>query len=150
MYDIYTVTEDDTIEKIANKYNITPYILYQLNGMNPNQKLQPNTNIIVPKISNTYFDYYTVQKGDTLYKIANRYGVDYQLLALINGLDYEDYIYPNQVISIPKNGVKYYIVKEGDTLNNISNSLEANINDIINQNNMLYLLPEELIIYKER
>lgn len=150
MYDIYTITEKDTIESIANKYNITPYILYQLNGMNPNQKLQPNTNIIVPKISNTYFDYYTVQKGDNLYKIASRYGVDYKLLALINGLDLEDYIYPNQVISIPKNGVKYYIVQEGDTLNDISNKLNANINDIVNQNNKLQLLPEQLIIYKDK
>ena len=48
MYDVYTIKEGDTIESIANKYNITPYILYQLNGINNNVSLIPGNNIIVP------------------------------------------------------------------------------------------------------
>ena len=39
-------------------------------------------NIIVPKSSSNYFDYYTIKKGDSLYKIASKYGVEYNLLAL--------------------------------------------------------------------
>lgn len=148
MYDIYTIQEGDTIESIANKYNITPYILYQLNGFNNDYKIIPNDNIIVPKVSSTYFDYYTIKKGDNLYKIANKYGVDYNVLALINGLEVNDYIYPNQVISVPKNGIKYYVVEESDTLIDISNKLNASVNDILNQNNQLYLLPEQLIVYR--
>lgn len=148
MYDIYTIEENDTIESIANKYNITPYILYQLNGINSNYVLTPGNNIVVPKVSSAYFDYYTIKKGDSLYKIANKYGVDYNILALINGLEIDDYIYPNQVISVPKNGVNYYIVKEGETLLDIANKLDTNINNIINENSSLYLLPEQLIIHK--
>lgn len=148
MYDIYTIQNGDTVESIASKYNITPYILYQLNGFNPNYILTPGNNIIVPKISLTYFDYYTIKKGDNLYKIAQKYDVDYNILALINGLETEDYIYPNQVIAVPKNGVKYYIVKEQDTLTDIANNLNTNIESILNQNKDLYLLPEQLIIYK--
>ena len=148
MYDIYTIQNGDTVESIASKYNITPYILYQLNGFNPNYILTPGNNIIVPKISSTYFDYYTIKKGDNLYKIAQKYDVDYNILALINGLEKEDYIYPNQVIAVPKNGVKYYIVKEQDTLTDIANNLNTNIESILNQNKELYLLPEQLIIYK--
>jgi len=148
MYDIYTIQNNDTIESIANKYNITPYILYQLNGFNPNYVLTPGNNIIVPKNSSMYFDYYTIKKGDNLYKIANKYNVDYNLLALINGLETEDYIYPNQVIAVPKNGVKYYIVKQGDTLTDISNKLNTNIENILNQNKELYLQEDQLIIYK--
>ena len=45
MYDVYTIKEGDTIESIANKYNITPYILYQLNGINNNVSLIPGNNI---------------------------------------------------------------------------------------------------------
>lgn len=148
MYDIYTTLENDTIESISDKYNITPYVLYQLNGLPINSKITPNTNIVVPKISNTYFDYYTIKKGDTIYKIADKYNVDYNLLALINGLDSNDYIYPNQVISVPKNGVKYYIVNKDETLLDIANKLNTNISNIINQNNKLYLTEDQLIVYK--
>ena len=73
MYDIYTISDGDTIESIAQKYNITPYVLYQLNGLATNSKLIPNTNIIVPKIANTYFDYYTIKKGDTIFMGNNEY-----------------------------------------------------------------------------
>lgn len=73
MYDIYTISDGDTIESIAQKYNITPYVLYQLNGLTTNSKLIPNTNIIVPKIANTYFDYYTIKKGDTIFMGNNEY-----------------------------------------------------------------------------
>lgn len=148
MYDIYTVQTNDTKESIANKYNITPYILYQLNGFNPNYNLTPGLNIIVPKTTSAYFDYYTIKKGDSLYKIANKYDVDYNVLALINGLETEDYIYPNQVIAVPKNGVKYYIVMENETLTDISSKLNTSIENILNQNRELYLLPEQLVIYK--
>lgn len=148
MYDIYTIQNGDTIENIANKYNVTPYILYQLNGFNSDYVLNPGNNIIVPKSSSAYFDYYTIKKGDSLYKIASKYDIDYNILALINGLELNDYIYPNQVIAVPKNGVKYYVVEEADTLLDVSDKLNASINDILNQNNQLYLLPEQLIVYK--
>ena len=148
MYDIYTIQTGDTIESIANKYNITPYILSRLNGFNNDFVLTQGNNIIVPKISSAYFDYYTIKKGDNLYKIAEKYGVDSNMLALINGLDLDDYIYPNQVISVPKNGVKYYVVNDGETLLDISNKLNTSVENILNQNSSLYLLPEQLIFYK--
>ena len=148
MYDVYTVKNGDTVESIANKYNITPYILYQLNGFSPDFILNPGSNIIVPKMASVYFDYYTIKKGDNLYRIASKYGVDYNLLALINGLDLDDYIYPNQVIAIPKNGVKYYVVTEGDTLNEVTSKLNADVEEILSQNSSLFLLPDQLIVYK--
>lgn len=148
MYDIYTIKNGDTVDSISNKYNITPYVLYQLNGFKPGYILEIGTNIIVPKNSSTYFSYYTIKKGDSLYKIANKYDVDYNVLALINGLEPEDYIYPNQVIAVPKNGVKYYVVKDSDTLIDVANNFNTNVYDILNQNNNLYLLPDQLIVYK--
>ena len=148
MYDIYTIKNGDTIESIANKYNVNPYVLYQLNGVNSDFYFTPGKNIVVPKTFSLYFDYYTIKKGDNLYKISEKYSVDYMLLALINGLNVSDYIYPNQVIAVPKNGVSYYIVEENDTLTDISNKLNANSESILGQNNSLYLLPGQLIVYK--
>ena len=148
MYDIYTTLENDTIESISDKYNITPYVLYQLNGLPINSKITPNTNIVVPKISNTYFDYYTIKKGDTLYKIADKYNVDYNLLALINGLDSNDYIYPNQEILIPKSSYSYYVTADGDTLSTVSKKFNIGQSELINSNETIYLLPGQLLVKK--
>jgi len=148
MYDIYIVQEGDTIYSIANKYNITPYILYKINMFDSDYVLSVGDSIIVPKVTSMYFDYYTIKKGDTLYRVADKYGVDYKLLALINGLNVDDYIYVNQVIAVPKNGIKYYVVNDNESLIDIANKLNLSVNDIINQNNQLYLLPDQLIVYR--
>ena len=150
MYDIYTVKDGDTIESIASNYNATPYIIYKLNNLAINSKINTNDKLIVPRVADSYFLYYTIKKGDSLYKIADKYGVDYKLLALINGIDVNDYIYPNQVISVPKSNISYYVVEEDDTIEDVSNKLGISVMDVINNNNKLYLVPEQLIIYKKK
>ena len=148
MYDIYTIKNGDTIESISNKFNISPANLYKLNGFTPDYILQVGANIIVPKIQNPYFNYYTVQKGDNLYKIAQNYNINEDLLAELNGLNKQDYIYPNQVIVVPKKGVNIYITKEGDTISSVSENLKTNVAKIVLQNETIYLLPEQLIVSK--
>lgn len=146
MYDIYTVNNNETIDMIANKLNINPNLLSSINNNIVN--LTPGMTILIPKKNNEYFDYYKVSKGDTLFNIARKYNVNINMLSLLNGLDNEDYIYPNQVIMIPKEGVRVYITAEGDTLQNIIKGINADTNKFLMENNNLYLLPEQLIIYK--
>ena len=59
---------------------------------------------------------YTVQKGDTLSKIANKYGTTYQKLASYNGIANPNVISVGQKIKIPGSGVRTYTVKAGDSL----------------------------------
>ena len=59
---------------------------------------------------------YTVQKGDTLSKIAAKYGTTYQKLASYNSIANPNKISVGQKIRIPGSGVKTYTVKKGDTL----------------------------------
>jgi len=150
MYEIYTVANADTVESIADAFNISPANLYKLNGFNPDFILQPGMNIIVPKVSNAYFEYYTVKKGDNLYRIAKEYGVDENLLAILNGLNKTDYIYPNQTIVIPQKGVGVYITQQGDTINGIAQGINANLLSLLSQNPQIYLMPEQIIVYKEK
>jgi len=150
MYDIYTVGKADTIETIANSFNISPANLYKLNGFNPDYILKEGTNIIVPKVSNDYFEYYTVVKGDNLYQIAKQYNVDENLLSVLNGLNLNDYIYPNQTIVVPQKGVGIYITQNGDSINEIAKGIGANINSLLSQNPKIYVMPEQIIVYKEK
>ena len=44
---------------------------------------------------------YVVKKGDSIYKIAKRYGTTMQAIILGNNLRNPDLIYPGQVLFIP-------------------------------------------------
>lgn len=59
---------------------------------------------------------YTVKKGDTLSKIASKYGTTYQKLASYNGIANPNVINVGQIIRIPGSGTSTYTVKAGDSL----------------------------------
>lgn len=145
MYGIYRIKEGDTIETLSKTYEVSPEILRNLNK---NSTFAVGTNIIVPTMKE-YFDIYTIEKGDNLYNIAKEYNTDYNLLALLNGLNIDDYIYPNMTILIPKKDIKYYITKDNDTLLSVNRLLNSNINKLLSQNNNIYLKEGQLIVYKD-
>lgn len=145
MYDIYQIIVGDTIDSIARRYNTTSEVIRNLN---PNSSFGVGTTIVVPRI-NEYFEIYNIQKGDSLYEIARRYNTDYNLLAILNGLNVADYIYPNTTILVPKKDVKYYITKENDTVNSVNKLLGGNINNLLRENNNIYLKEGQLIVYKD-
>lgn len=145
MYDVYQIKVGDTIESLANKYSTTSEVIRR---MNPNSSFGVGSSIIVPRINN-YFEMYNIQKGDSLYEVARRYNTDYNLLAMLNGLNVADYIYPNTIILVPKKDVKYYITKENDTINSVANLLNSDTNKLLGQNNNIYLKEGQLIVYKD-
>lgn len=145
MYDMYMIKEGDTIESIAKQFNTTPNVIKQINS---DMDIVSNNMIKVPKSQSNNFSYYVVDKGDTLYQIAENNKIDPLLLAQLNGINMDDYIYPNQVLLIPKSGSILYFTAIGDTLAEIAKGLGVSIMDLIEQNNNIYLQPEQLIIYK--
>ena len=145
MYEVYMVKDGDTIESIANKFKTTKEAIEQING---NIKIEVNEVIKVPKCCSKNFDYYAVDKGDTLYQIASKNNIDPTLLAQLNGINVDDYIYPNQVLLVPRAGSILYFTAVGDTLAEIAKGLNISIEELIDQNNNIYLQPEQLIVYK--
>ncbi len=144
MYDTYLVLNNDTVDSISSKFNTSPEVLYQLNG----RSIEPGMTIVVPRVASKYFDYYTVSKGDTLYKIAELNKVNPSLLAQLNGINESDYIYPNQVLLIPRSGSILYITAVGDTLSEVASGMNTDILELVKQNDKIYLQPEQLIVYK--
>lgn len=148
MFDSYIVKPTDNLKTISGKFNIEPRKLMELNNLYYENDLRAGMELIVPKNTENYFNTYIIEKGDSLYKIAEKYNINPKLLASLNGLNMEDYIYPKQEILIPKNNYSYYITAEGDTIDNVSKMFKISKQDLLNQNETIYLLKDQILVSK--
>lgn len=146
MYEVYQIAFGDTLEKIANKFGITLDELKKLNN-GISGFLRPGMLIVVPS-SNNNFSKYIIEKGDNLYSIAKKFNVSVDTLYAINGLSKDEYIYPGEIILIPKENISVYMTKDGDTITDL-NTL-GQLNEILTLNSKIYLLPNQAVLYKKR
>lgn len=170
----YTVQSGDTLSGIANRFSTTVNHLASLNDIsNPNriyvgQRLlvrqqtssQTNTNNTntssnTTNTSSSVTGTYTVQSGDTLSGIANKFGTNYESLANLNNISNPNRIYVGQVLKLSANSntassahqattnatpAGSYSVKAGDSLSAIaarygmSYETLARLNNISNPN----------------
>ncbi len=138
---IYIVRKGDTLYGIAKRFNTTvSNIVNNNNIVNPNL-IYPGQRLIIAKstanISTKYITY-TVKRGDSLWKIANKFNTTVNELAYINGIRNVNRIYINQKIRIPVNiglgehdsGHCIYTVVRGDTLWSIARRFGKTVNEI--------------------
>ena len=117
----YTVKSGDSLWSIARKHNTTVSEIQKLNQLSSTLlqvgqvlKLPGSTSSSESGVtSNTY----TVKSGDSLWSIANRFGVTVKELMDYNNLN-SNLLSIGQVLKIPTNSSspKMYIVKAGDTI----------------------------------
>lgn len=149
MFESYILKEGDNLQSIANKYNTSVKVLQDINNLYYIDDIRAGMEIVVPTDSKDYFNYYVVEKGDNLYAIARKYNINPELLASINGLNNDDYIYPKEQILIPKNGYSYYITAEGDTLDEVIKVFNSNKDKFLNENKTIYLMAGQLLVNKK-
>lgn len=147
MYKIYQVESGETLESIASKLGTDIETLKQINGIMGNVSLMPGSFIIIPMVDDRFITY-TVKQGDTIYSISKNYNVDPNMILKMNGLNKDDYIYPNQQIMIPNTNYNFYITEKGDTLTKVSDALGKSVAEIVSSNEMIYLEPDQMIIYR--
>jgi LysM repeat protein len=139
----YVVQSGDTLRVIAARYNTTWQILAEVNHLaNPN-RIYVGQVLVIP-MPGTVAQYYTVQRGDTLYSIALRYGLTWRTLAEANHLSNPNVIHTGNVLVIPSNGTvvqppTQYVVQSGDTLSRIALRFGVSMWEIARQNNILNL-----------
>lgn len=106
-----------------------------------------NVPYVSPKTSNLY----TVQKGDSLYSIANKYNTSIEDIKKINNLT-SNILQIGQTLIIPttsQSDYTIYTVQSGDNLYNIANQYGISVNDIIKENNLgttMLFIGQQLLI----
>lgn len=150
MFDQYRIKKGETLRSVAKKFSTNETTLKDLNNIYYSDSIREGMDIIVPKNTNTYFSYYTIEAGDSLYGIARRYNINPELLASLNGLDINDYIYPSQEILIPKSEYSYYITKDGDTLDTVSGMFKISKSKLLDNNSTIYLQAGQILVNKVR
>jgi lysozyme len=95
----HTVQRGENLYRIGLRYNLSVTTLQSLNGLRDANRIYAGQSLCV-KISNPTVTY-TVQRGDTLSRIARTYGVSVTALAQVNNIYNVNLIYVGQVLRIP-------------------------------------------------
>ena len=150
MFERYIMKDKDTLDSVAQEFNTTVNNLKEINNIAEEDLLRQGIELVVPSNKNGYFESYEIEKGDNLYQIGLKYNINPELLATLNGLNMNDFIYPGQELIIPKNGYSYYITTEGDTLDIVAQRFKTSKENLINTNDTIYLLPDQLLVNRNR
>lgn len=155
---IYIVQRGDSLWTIAEKFNTTVQELKNLNNLT-SEILQVGQELLVKETTETIppttepetGTTYIVQRGDSLWSIANKYNITVQELKDLNNLT-SNTLSIGQVLTVPSTDEtteQIYIVQRGDSLWLIAQKYNVSVNDLINANNLTTTtinIGDELII----
>jgi LysM repeat protein len=134
---IYIVQSGDTLYSIARKLGLSVSELMEYNNLKSNI-LSIGQILKIPTTTSVNYEYYTVQKGDTLYGIAQKYNTSVDDIIKLNNLS-TTVLSINQMLKIPvQSNTDYleYIVMPGDTLYSIANKYNISVNELKTYNNL--------------
>jgi len=137
--DTYKVMKGDTLYSIANKLDTTIAELKKINNLTSNVlSIGQILKIPIKSVDLGDTELYQVKKGDTLYSIANKYGITLQELKAINDL-INDNLAVGQLLNVPSglSFVNVYTVTLGDTLYSIAKKFDTTVDKLKSDNNLV-------------
>ncbi len=145
---VYRINTGETLGGIAGQYGMTLDTLMGNNQyITDPDMVYAGQVLVVPGYNKRA---YVVEPGDTLFTIAEGFGVTIKFLAFVNRLEDMDMIYAGQTLMIPET----YTVEAGDTLTTIALKLGVAMDDLAVENdlediNTLYVGQPLIIPFRE-
>ena len=141
----YVVKQGDSLYKIANKYSITVNDLKNANNLSSNLlsigqvlKIPSKTVDDGPTVSE---ETYIVQKGDSLYSIAQKFNITVNKLKQLNNLsgnllNIGQVLVVGEVPVVTEGEGTIYVVQRGDSLYSIAGKFDTTVDEIKILNNL--------------
>ncbi len=162
-HDRYRVRRGDTLGRIAKRFGTTVDRLVAMNNMDQAHFIKPDQVLRVPAgrmaaapavdepVQPQKPRHYRVRRGDTLGRIAKRFGTTVDRLVAMNNMDQAHFIKPDQVLRVPAGRMaaapavdepvqpqepRHYRVRRGDTLGRIAKRFGTTVDTLVAMNNM--------------
>ena len=141
-YSTYIVMRGDTLKSLANRFGTSLDVLVSLNADITNVNvIYEGQRMVVPSGSGmpstpppASGQVYTVRRGDTLRKIADRLNTTVDAILKVNPqIGNPNLIYAGQVINLPA-GLSTYVVQRGDTLRIIAAHFGTSVDGLLRLN----------------
>lgn len=150
-YYFYRIEEEDVIDSICVKFDVTPDVITQYNPEIIDDTLAVGHLLIIPVRYNTaqiasaekMFNH-IVAAGETLYSLSRMYGVSINRITALNP-GAEEVIHIGDTLRIPQNAVVgnpiqsqdahiYHTIAAGETLYSLSKRYHTSVAEILKQN----------------
>ena len=162
----YTVVSGDTISGISGRYGLATASVLTLNGLgwksmiHPGQVLKLTSGIAAPvapsPIASTNASRYTIIAGDTVSRIAAKFGLSTAILLSANGLGWSSTIFAGGTLAIPGRAApaasatpvpvpivhvtpiatSTHLIKSGQTIAHIAASYGVSIQSLLSANGL--------------
>jgi murein DD-endopeptidase MepM/ murein hydrolase activator NlpD len=147
---IHVLQRGETLEGLAQAYGVSLSEILRLNGLSDSRSAQVGQRLLVPAqiIAGSPTQPYTVQHGETLESIANRFGLSLAELIQINGIIDPSQVYGGQILQLPTNiqlpaesmasvaTPALHTVQRGETLFQIALAYGLTVSDLVSANSI--------------
>lgn len=147
---VHIIKKGETVYSLSKQYNIPMNEILKHNKIKDASKIKTGQKLYIPvkENSSTAIKKYKIQKGDTIYGIAKKFGVKRAQILNLNGLTEKSVIKVGQVLKIPSvkrtvsenkintSEFQNYIAKKGDTLYGIAKKFGIKGADLLKINGL--------------
>jgi murein DD-endopeptidase MepM/ murein hydrolase activator NlpD len=161
-----TIKDGDTLQKIAAARSLSlETLLYANNLVDPDSALTPGQKLVVPPVTGML---HITNPGDTIGKIADRYGVDPKIIINypfnnLAGDDASTTLKPLQEVMVPggsmplRSDIYMYTVRSGDSLKSVAEKFGLTVDTLLDNNDLdngliagqqIRILPVDGVVYR--